>query len=125
MDELNVHLRSISRLIIFFLSICLIAWVLLPMARALIAGFALGALSGWINAYYLSRKVKDIADLAASGVTRRIHYGFMTRAAVLLLAAFVAVRVPGINVYAMVAGYLFVQLAMLLLGYVRHSRGKG
>ncbi|WP_199623570.1 ATP synthase subunit I [Paenibacillus alkalitolerans] len=125
MDDLNVHLRSVTRFIFFFLSFCLLTWALFPTARPIAAGLAVGALAGWVNAIYLFRKVKRIADSAAAQSYRRTNLGFLTRAAVAVLAVVIALRVPGINLYAVIAGYFVTQLATLLLGFLGIPRGKG
>jgi ATP synthase protein I len=125
MDELRIHLKSTLRLLIYFLAICFAVWALFPIARPFAFGMILGSLASWINAMYLSRKVRTIADIASSGVSRRMNYGFLTRVAVLLLAVLIASRSNGIDIYGVVAGYLLMQIATLVSGYMTISRGKG
>lgn len=125
MSELHVHLRSISRVVLFFLSLCLFAWALLPDSRPLASGLALGALAGWMNAWLLSRKVARIAANAAERGKRRTSVGFFSRVLVVIVAVIIALRVPNVEVNAVVAGYFVVHLATLLVGFTGIGRGKG
>jgi ATP synthase protein I len=125
MDELQLHLRYTLKLFMFFTAGCFAMWALFPSVRSIAFGMILGSLASWINAMYLSRKVRTIGDMASSGVSKRMNYGFLTRAAVVVLAVLIASRTNGIDVYGVIAGYLIMQLATLVSGYMTISRGKG
>ncbi len=116
MDDINGFLRKIVRATSFFLSFCLLAWAIVPEWRDVCAGLALGATASLANALFLSAKVKRITNLPPDGGRRRMGIGFWTRVAVALLAILAATRAPGINLYAVIAGLFFSQLATLLLG---------
>lgn len=117
MDDINGLLRSVVRITSFFLSFCLLLWAFVPEARAISAGLALGAAASLANAMFLSSKVKRIAEQALGG-GRRTGIGFWTRAAIAILAVLAAIKAPGINLYAVIAGLFFAQLAILVLGFV-------
>lgn len=125
MNELNVHLRSISRFVLFFLSLSLLCWALFPTGRPLASGLALGGAAAWINAGFLYLRVRTITEEAARPTGRRLSLGFLTRVAVVAFAVFIGLKVPNINLYMIVVGYLVIQLATLLLGYIGIRRGKG
>lgn len=125
MSDLNVHLRAVSRFILFFLSLCLFCWALLPGFRPIAAGLILGALAAWINAWLLFRKVKQISDNAAERGKKRTRFGFLARATVMLFAALIALKVPDVNVIAVLAGYFAAHVATLVMGFVGIHRGKG
>lgn len=125
MGELHVHLRSISRVVLFFLSLCFFVWALWPDGRPIASGLVLGATAGWINAWLLSRKVTRIANNAAERGKRKTSVGFFTRVLVVIITVIIALRVPDVEVYAVVAGYFVVHLATLLVGFIGIIRGKG
>lgn len=115
MDNLNGLLMRLTRATSLFVAACLLAWAFAPSGQPIYAGLALGALASWINALYLSLRVKRIAAYAL-GEGRRSGIGFWARAAVALAAVILSQRVPGIHLYGVIAGLFFAQLATLLLG---------
>lgn len=125
MSDLNVHLLSVTRFVLFFLSLCLFTWAFFPDSRPIAAGLALGGLAAGINAWLLFRNVRRIADNAAARGKRRNRFGFSTRAAVVLAAAFVALKFGGVNVFAVLIGYFATHVATLVLGFLGIRQGKG
>ncbi|MCI3921412.1 ATP synthase subunit I [Paenibacillus sp. TRM 82003] len=121
MDDLNELLRKVGRITSLFLSFCLLAWAFAPEGKAVFAGLAVGVTGSFVNALYLSGRVKRIANFAL-GSGRRTGVGFWTRVAVALVAVFAAIKFPEIDLYAVVAGLFFVQLATLLLGIISNAK---
>jgi len=126
MSDLRVHLLSITRFVLFFLSLCLFSWALFPDGRPISAGLALGGLAAGANAWFLFRSVRRIADAAAAQGKGRSRIGLATRMAVVLAAVFVAIKsAEHVSVYAVIGGYFAAHLAMLVLGYLGIRQGKG
>lgn len=123
MDDINGLLRNVVRITSFFLSLCIILWLLVPDWRSVMAGLAVGAVVSLVNAMHLAHKVKRVADYALGG--RRTGIGFWTRAAIAVLAVALVLRTPEISLYAMVAGLFFAQMATLLLGIFTNRKDLG
>lgn len=128
MDDLSGHLRTVTRITFFFLSVCFIGWALLPEHKPLFGGLILGAVASLANAFHLSWKVRQVGSYAAAGIKKRNNLGFLTRACIGLLAAVLADRYFSFSLYGTVAGLFVAQLATLILGFiakrnsaVRHS----
>ncbi|SEN60525.1 ATP synthase subunit I [Paenibacillus sp. OV219] len=128
MDDLSGHLRTVTRITFFFLSLCFIGWALLPDYKPLFGGLILGAVASLANAFHLSWKVQRTGAFAVAGIKKRNNLGFLTRACIALLAAVIATRYFSFSIYGTVAGLFVAQLATLILGFiakrnsaVRHS----
>jgi len=103
--------------IMYFLMICFLAAAFLPRVETIALGLALGTVISWINASYLGRKVRRMLDGAAEGNLKRVNLGFLTRAALAVLAVFVAMQYPQyFNLYAVVAGLVIAQFSLLFIG---------
>ncbi|MFD1179165.1 ATP synthase subunit I [Paenibacillus puldeungensis] len=122
MDELSKYSRALTAGTLGFLTLCFIGGALLPDYLSILLGMALGASVSWINSYYLGRKVRRVLDIAAEGTGKRVNMGFLTRAALAVLAVFAAMQYPHyLNVYAVAGGLAFAQLYLLFIG-IRFSR---
>jgi ATP synthase protein I len=116
MDELSAHLKAVTRIAIFFLSICFILWTGFPDFRGYALGLIIGTGASLINMRYLSMKVRQAADIAEAGQKRRFNLGFLTRAAIGVLAVMLAIRLGNVELFGVIIGLLFWQVASLLLG---------
>ncbi|MFD2615497.1 ATP synthase subunit I [Paenibacillus gansuensis] len=117
MDELSARLKTVYRAALFFLSLCLLVWALYPPLRGMAAGLLIGTAASLVNMYYLSMKVRQAAEIAESGQKRRFNLGFLTRAAVGVLAVMLALRLGSdVELFGVILGLLFWQLAVLLAG---------
>lgn len=97
--------------------ICFLAAAFLPRVETIALGLALGTVISWINASYLGRKVRRMLDGAAEGNLKRVNLGFLTRAALAVLAVFVAMQYPQyFNLYAVVVGLVIAQFSLLFIG---------
>lgn len=117
MSELTRYRRWMTVFIMYFLMICFLAAAFLPRVETIALGLALGTVISWINASYLGRKVRRMLDGAAEGNLKRVNLGFLTRAALAVLAVFVAMQYPQyFNLYAVVAGLVIAQFSLLFIG---------
>ena len=130
MNEFSAHLKTFQNLFFFFLSFCLVAWALFVEYRPYSAGLMLGATVSMINARYLAWKIRKLSEKAIAArpepkVPGKSNIGFLTRAAIAGLAGLIAVRYPGyFDIITTIAGYLFIQLATLVLGIISVKRSK-
>jgi ATP synthase protein I len=130
MNEFSAHLKTFQNAFFFFLSFCLVAWALFVEYRPYSAGLMLGSAVSMINARYLAWKIRKLSEKAiAAGPEQKVpsksNIGFLTRAAIAGLAGLIAVRYPEqIAVTTTIAGYLFAQLATLVLGIISVKRSK-
>ncbi|MCZ1264135.1 MULTISPECIES: ATP synthase subunit I [Paenibacillus] len=117
MSELTRYRRWMTVFIMYFLMICFLAAAFLPRVETIALGLALGTVISWINASYLGRKVRRMLDGAAEGNLKRVNLGFLTRAALAVLAVFVAMQYPQyFNLYAVVVGLVIAQFSLLFIG---------
>ncbi|MGZ7445658.1 ATP synthase subunit I [Paenibacillus sp. TH7-28] len=122
MDELSKLSRALTAGTLGFLALCFLGGALLPSLQSIMLGIALGAAVSWINAYYLGRKVRRLADAAAAGEPKRINMGFLTRTATAVLAVIAAMKYPQyLNVYAVAGSLVFAQFYLLIIG-IKYSR---
>lgn len=117
MSELTRYRRWMTVFIMYFLMICFLAAAFLPRVETIALGLALGTVISWINASYLGRKVRRMLDGTAEGNLKRVNLGFLTRAALAVLAVFVAMQYPQyFNLYAVVVGLVIAQFSLLFIG---------
>ncbi len=122
MDELSKYHRALTVGSLVFLMLCFIGGALLPEYQSIFLGIALGSAVSSVNALYLGRKVRQVSDAALSGSSKRLNMGFLTRAALAVLAIFIAMKNPQIlNMYAVAGGLVFAQFYLLFTG-IRFSR---
>lgn len=124
-DNLSAHLRTVTRLTFFFLSVCFICWAVFPAQQAWWGGLIVGTVASLVNALHLAWKVDSIGARAAGGGKGRPSLGFFTRACIGLLAAVIATRTLDFRVEAVAMGLFVAQLATLLLGFwAKRKRGR-
>jgi len=115
MDDLSTLLRRISRIIFFLLFLGCLGWAIKPEWEAYFGGFLIGAIGSVLFTWQLAWKVIRLADLAVGGRRGR-GFGFLSRAAIALLAAVISVRTLGYDPAATVAGLITAPMATLVLG---------
>jgi ATP synthase protein I len=126
MDDLSALMRRNTRMTLFFLSLGCLGWAVKPDWKPYFGGFLMGAAGGYLVSLHLAWKVSMITAKAAQGWNRRIGgFGFLSRAATGVLAAFVSVRVLDFNLPATAAGLLAGPLVTLLLGFIAIRRRTG
>ncbi|MBU5355337.1 ATP synthase subunit I [Paenibacillus silvae] len=119
MSELARYRRWMTVCILTILMICFLIAALFPAIQTIGVGIALGAVISWINASYLGRKVRIMADDAVGGNLKRVNLGFLTRAALAVLGVFLAMQFPQyFNTYAVVGGLFLAQFSLLFIGII-------
>jgi ATP synthase protein I len=125
MDDFSVHLKSVFRITIFFLSICFFGWALLSGYRPYFAGLILGTFASMVNASYMAWKIHRFSQSIVEKRFRRMNMGFITRVSVALLVAIVSIKLaPQVNFPAAIIGLFIVQLATLAVGIVSTLNNK-
>lgn len=121
MDELSTHLKSVYRVALFFLSICLLVWMGYPPFRGYALGLIIGTSASLINMHYLSLKIRQAAQHAITQERRRFNLGFLTRAAIGVLAVILALRLGDVKVelFGVILGLLFWQVVSILIGILK------
>lgn len=125
MDDLPALMKKVSRITFFFLSMGCLGWAVLPAYKTVFGGFLIGAIGSLLVAWHLAWKTVRIGEAASGGRRPRSGFGFLSRAALALLAAFVSVRLLEFNLPATVAGLIAAPLATLLLGILSRRRQGG
>ncbi len=124
MTELSAFMNAIYRVAVFAIAISLGIWAIAPELRGLAAGLAVGIAASVINAWFLASKVRLVTEQAAQQGKRRVNFGFLTRAAVAVLAVLIAVRTEGISMPAVIVGIFFSPMATLIMGVIFNRKGK-
>ncbi|GIO57161.1 hypothetical protein J21TS7_54790 [Paenibacillus cineris] len=82
----------------------------------------LGSSVSLANSFYLGYKVQKVLDSVEGGGGKRVNMGFLTRAALSVLAVVVAYQRPEtFNLYAVAATLVLAQFLLLFIG-IRLSR---
>lgn len=116
MDDLTALQKTVTRITFFFLSICFLGWALLPTYAPYFSGLAIGILASLLNYTFLAWKVRRFTDAIVKKTNRRMTLGFITRAAIALLAVVITLKYKEVNVIATIVGLLFTQLVTLVWG---------
>jgi len=124
MDEFTAHLRKVQKISFFFLSFCFMAWAVLPAYREYAAGLILGTAVSMINSRYLAWKIRLLSKAAIEQSGRKINMGFVTRAAMSLLAVLIAYKFEQVAISTTLVGLFFVQLATLLVGIISNLQSR-
>jgi ATP synthase protein I len=125
MDDLPVLMRRMTRLTFFFLSLGCMGWLIWPDRQPVFGGFLIGVAGSLLISWHLAWKVSMIAAKAAAGRRSRSGFGFVSRAALGILAAIVSVRMLHFSLPATAAGLLTGPLVTLLLGMLAIRRRFG
>ncbi|BFH65609.1 MULTISPECIES: ATP synthase subunit I [Paenibacillus] len=122
MNELWKYRRVLTRTTLYFIALCFMGAAFFPEYRSIALGMALGACVSLLNSFYLSYKVRKVTDQALSGESKMVNIGFMTRAAVSVLAIVLAYQKPDkFNLYAVASTLVLSQFLLLFIG-IRFSR---
>lgn len=122
MDDLSAHLKAVTRVTFFFMSLCCIAWAVMPEHESWWGGLMIGGAASLVNARILGWKVTKIGANAAVQGTKRTNIGFFTRSCVALLAVVIATQTYTFQLSATVAGLFVAQLATLILGFLSRRK---
>ncbi|MEQ4482082.1 ATP synthase subunit I [Cohnella silvisoli] len=116
MYDLPALIRRTTRITFFFLSLGCIGLAIWPDYKPYFGGFMIGTIGSLLGSFHLAWKTTRIADLAVTGRKSRSGFGYLSRAAIGVLAAVVSVQVLHFNLAATAAGILASPLVTLLLG---------
>jgi ATP synthase protein I len=116
MNDLSGFLKTISKLSLFVFAAGLILWALLVSYRPYIAGLLLGSAVSLLNFVYLGLKTRQLGDLIVQGEKKRINLGFLTRAALAVLAVMVAYKSEHFDLASTVIGLFYAQTAAFVMG---------
>jgi ATP synthase protein I len=122
MNDLSGFLKTISRLSLYLFSAGLLLWAALPQYRPIIGGLLLGMIVSLINLIYLGLKVRQLGDLVVQKAKKRFNLGFLTRAAMAVLAVMVAYRSERFDLFATVIGLFYAQVTAFIVGLIALKR---
>ncbi|WP_373232155.1 ATP synthase subunit I [Cohnella sp.] len=125
MEDLPVLMRKISRITFFFLFLGCLGWAVRPEWEAVFGGFLIGTVGSLLFTWHLAWKSVRVADATAGGRRSRGGFGFLSRAAIGLLAAVISVRTLEFDPAATVAGLITAPMATLVLGLLSIRRKRG
>lgn len=123
---MTVHVPAIvgivRRFTFLLLSVTFICWFVWPQLQTVFGGFVVGVIASLVNAYHLSWKVGRIGENAALQNKKKTTLGFLTRAAIGLLAVVLATRWFHYNLEATVAGLCVAPIVSLTVGWVLNRK---
>ncbi|OZB93380.1 ATP synthase subunit I [Paenibacillus sp. XY044] len=122
MSELWKYRRVLTRATLYFLALCFLGAAVFPQYRSIALGMVLGSSVSLANSFYLGYKVQKVLDSVEGGGSKRVNMGFLTRAALSVLAVVLAYKRPEtFNLYAVAATLVLAQFLLLFIG-IRLSR---
>lgn len=116
MDDLPALMRTITRTTFFFLSLGCVGWAIWPDWKPYFGGFLIGSIGSLVGVWHRAWKTAKIGERAVSGRKGGFGFGFVSRAAIGVLAAVVSVKMLEFNLPATVAGLFVAPLVTLVLG---------
>ncbi|GAA3412904.1 ATP synthase subunit I [Paenibacillus hodogayensis] len=123
MNDLAGFLKTISRSSLVLFAAGLVLWSVLPTYRPYVAGLLLGMLASYVNVMYLGMKTRQLADLAAQrGERKRFNLGFLTRAAMAILAVMLAYKSEQFELVTTIIGLFYGQAALFITAAVAFFR---
>lgn len=126
MEDLPALMRRNTRMTFFFLSLGCLGWGIWPEWKPVFGGFLMGVAGGFLVSLHLAWKVSVTAAKAAGGRRGRFGtFGFVSRAAIGVLAAVISVRYLSFSLEATAVGLLAGPLVTLLLGLSAIRRQSG
>lgn len=124
MNDITVLQKTVTRIAFFFLSVCFLGWAFLPQFSGYFSGFVIGSSASLISFNFLAWKIRRLTDKLLLENKRRFNIGFLTRAAIALLAVVISLRYEQVKLGATVGGLFFAQAAAFVVGIIS-SRKNG
>ena len=122
MNELSKYQLIVIRVVLFFAAFCLLISVFLPAYRLVANGLILGSAVSCFNVLYMARKIRRVADMAATVMQekrKRIGLGFGMRLLTSIVAIIIALKFPQyFNKVAVAASLVFAQFLLQIIGTV-------
>lgn len=122
MNDLSTLIRHVFRVSMFFMSICLMTWALVPFLKPYAAGLVLGTTISLVNGLLLQAQVNKVTRIALENTGKRAGSGFLGRACMVLIGTMLAVRFPAFHLISTISGFFFVQLVTLIIGIISSRR---
>lgn len=82
----------------------------------------LGTVAGLINARYLSMKVRQLAELAASQTRQRFSLGLVTRMCIVLLVVMIGMKFEQVSLVSTIVGLIFMQVVTIIVSVIMEWR---
>lgn len=117
MNDLEGLLRPVFRYALFFMAACLMVWAFVPGLKPYAAGFVLGTAVSLVNAWILQTKIHAITRAVLDNKGKRENNGFISRICMVLIGTMISAKFPQFHLMTTIAGFFFVQLATLLMGF--------
>lgn len=124
MDDLASLQKNVTRITFLFLSVCFIGWALLPAYSGYFSGLIIGTIASLISYTFLAWKVRQATDAMIKKTNRKVYLGYLTRAAIALLAVVITLRYPQIELTGTIIGLFFTQMTTLSVGLLYGWKGK-
>lgn len=122
MDDFSTHLKTVYRISLIALFICIFCSLIFPHYSAYFFGMIVGITVSMINSYYLSLKIKQVANSVIQGINRRVNMGFFTRTSMAMLAVIASLKYEQIEFSTTLGGLFFTQVVTLVVGIVSNLR---
>ncbi|WP_047912399.1 ATP synthase subunit I [Paenibacillus sp. TCA20] len=122
MISLSSIVNAVTRLAFVLLSVTLFAWVLMPEHRPVFLGLTIGLAAGLFNFRYLSLKINQVSENAATPGGKRVNFGFLSRMCITLLAIMFAVRFEQVSMSFTIIGLFLVQVLALPVSIILNAR---
>lgn len=105
-------LKTATRIVLISMGVIMLIWAVVPNARTIALGLALGSIGSIVNATILQRRIERMAEVVSGeSAPRRVGLGLGSRIAMVLLVVMIAYRFPEqINLPAALAACFLVQV---------------
>lgn len=117
MNELAVQLRLLFRVFIFWISLCLLVWAVVPAYKTFSAGIILGSSASLLSSMHLVMRIQKLVHILASQQVRRFSLGFFTRIAIALIAVMIALRLDQFHLPATIIGLFYGPITSFVIAF--------
>jgi len=125
MNDMSTHLRRALRGALILSSIALLVWAIKPDARQYAAGFMLGLFFSMVNGWYLALKTRQVIAVLVENSGKRVGLGFIVRAAMSVLAVYIAVeREEQFDLAFTIIGLVYSYVAFYISGIISLIKNK-
>lgn len=112
----------IRQSLFFAISLIFVAWYFWPDYKSVFGGLVVGLIASLVNVYHLYWKVKKIGTLASMQSEKKTPLGFLTRAAIAVLAYIFSVQYGNFSATATIAALVVAPLITLLVSWANTRR---
>lgn len=123
---MNEIFKKAMQSALYLISLCMVAWLLVPPLKTIAAGIAVGCAASLFNAYLLRRRIELLGQTVVDQGPRRMSVGMTGRLATVLLVVLIANKVPQhLDVAATLYASFYVQIVIFLITAVTYSKHSG